>query len=81
MDLVTLGLKAAFIPTTGQPEQEYLAETYQQKGLAPYIKQADADLKTLLAEYDNYKGFGGFKLEGDLLDKSIDEFLALVQQR
>jgi uncharacterized protein (TIGR00661 family) len=81
MDLVTLGLKAAFIPTTGQPEQEYLAETYQQKGFAPYAKQVDVDLKTLLAEYDNYKGFGGFKPEGNLLDKAIAEFLALVQQR
>lgn len=81
MDLVALGLKAAFIPTTGQPEQEYLAETYRQKGVAPYAAQSTVKLEDLLAEYDNYTGFAGFKQDSALLENAVDEFLALVQQR
>lgn len=78
MDLAALGLKAAFIPTPGQPEQEYLAETYKEKGVAPFATQSSVDLKNLLAEYDNYRGFSGFKTDEHLLDNAIDEFLRLV---
>jgi UDP:flavonoid glycosyltransferase YjiC (YdhE family) len=81
MDLAALGQKAAFIPTPGQPEQEYIAEIYKKQGLANYASQDTADLFKLIEEYDNYKGFAEFKPEDDLLDKAIDEFLALVQQR
>src|SRR4029079_1108400 len=31
MDIATLGKKAIFIPTPGQPEQEYLAEYFKSK--------------------------------------------------
>jgi UDP:flavonoid glycosyltransferase YjiC (YdhE family) len=79
MDLAALGLKAAFIPTPGQPEQEYLAETYQQKGFAPYTTQANVDLKALLAKYNNYKGFAYFKSDSGLLDSAVNEFLGLVK--
>jgi UDP-N-acetylglucosamine:LPS N-acetylglucosamine transferase len=78
MDLAALGLKAAFIPTPGQPEQEYLAETYKEKGIAPFATQANVDLKNLLAEYDNYKGFAGFKTDASLLNIVVDDFLRLV---
>ena len=39
MDLITLGKTAILIPTPGQTEQEYLADSLSKKGLFRYIKQ------------------------------------------
>lgn len=80
MDLAALGLKAAFIPTPGQPEQEYLAETFMHEGVAHYATQSVVELKSLLLEYDDYKGFNGYASNSDLLQNAIDDFLALVKQ-
>jgi UDP:flavonoid glycosyltransferase YjiC (YdhE family) len=56
MDLAVLGKKAFFIPTPGQFEQEYLAETLQEKLIAPYAKQDEFTLAKL-AQLDKYSGF------------------------
>ena len=57
MDLAKLEKKSFFIPTPGQPEQEYLAKRLQRKGIAPYCKQEDFDLLQLqrLKEYPGLK--------------------------
>lgn len=56
MDLVKLGKKAFFIPTPGQYEQIYLAQKFQNEGIAPYSSQ---DVFTIehLFELKKYKGF------------------------
>lgn len=45
MDLTVLNMKAIFIPTPGQTEQEYLAEYHASKDNAIYFKQDGFDLK------------------------------------
>lgn len=81
MDLCALGLKAAFIPTPGQPEQEFLAQQFKEKGLANYHTQADVELSALLENYNNYGGFTNYKPNSKLLDFAIDDFLLLVEQQ
>lgn len=56
MDLALLEKKAFFIPTPGQSEQEYLAESLAIKGIAPYCKQKDFNLDQL-KRVDDFKGF------------------------
>lgn len=56
MDLAVLGKKAFFIPTPGQFEQEYLAQTLKEKLIAPYSNQNDFSLEKL-NEIVNYTGF------------------------
>ena len=81
MDLAAIAQKAAFIPTPGQPEQEYIAEIYKKQGLANFAAQDNANLKNFIAEYDNYKGFGDFKPTDDKLDDAINDFLKMVESR
>lgn len=80
MDLAALGLKAAFIPTPGQPEQEYLAELYAEKGIAPYAHQQEASIAKLIENYADYKGFVGFNTNAELLNMAMDEFLLLTDR-
>lgn len=47
MDLTKFSLKAFFIPTPGQYEQEYLAEKMQRNGYAPYATQTDFEWEEL----------------------------------
>ncbi|SNR39324.1 conserved hypothetical protein [Dokdonia pacifica] len=56
MDLAALQKKAFFIPTPGQPEQEYLAKRLKEKGIAPYATQESFKVKDL-AKLSVYKGF------------------------
>ncbi len=56
MDLAALEKQVFFIPTPGQSEQEYLAESLLLKGIAPYCKQNHFNLEKL-KQIDNYKGF------------------------
>lgn len=68
MDLAKLRKRAFFIPTPGQPEQEYLAERLMKFGMAPYCKQKDFKPE-LLENQENYSGlrdFGCTSLPGDL---------------
>jgi predicted glycosyltransferase len=45
MDLIKLGKKAIYIPTPGQPEQEYLGQYLEEKGLGVCVKQRGFVLK------------------------------------
>lgn len=56
MDLFVLNQKAAFIPTPGQTEQEYLAKTFKQKQLFYAENQKDANLISLIKDWEKYKG-------------------------
>lgn len=55
MDLAKLQIKAFFIPTPGQYEQEYLARKLRHEGLVPSIKQDKFKIENLI-EVDLYKG-------------------------
>lgn len=52
MDLVTLSKKAILVPTPGQPEQEYLADYYQEKNWFVIQRQGKIDLKSALAQLE-----------------------------
>ena len=65
MDLANLQKKAFFIPTPGQPEQEYLAARLQKKGIAPYCKQEDFNLSQL-KKLKEYPGLQAPTLSGNL---------------
>ena len=56
MDLVWFGKKAVFIPTPGQTEQEFLAETLKQKGLYYYQDQKDFNLQQALVKSEDFPG-------------------------
>lgn len=65
MDLAALGKKAFFIPTPGQFEQEYLANSLSEKEIAPFCKQQDFSIDKL-NEIKNYTGFKCSKTTVDL---------------
>ncbi|MGB7785907.1 MAG: glycosyltransferase [Salinimicrobium sp.] len=65
MDLAKLGKKAFFIPTPGQPEQEYLAARLQKKGIAPFCKQDEFELSQL-QRLEEYPGLQAPALSGSL---------------
>ena len=70
MDLAKLRKKAFFIPTPGQPEQEYLAAYLEQIKIAPFVIQEQFDINCL-SKVSGYKGFkeaSESKLNASLLE-------------
>lgn len=59
MDLAHTGGRAVFVPTPGQPEQEYLAQRLARKGIAGYVGQDELDLNIIMEKSCRYKGFEG----------------------
>ena len=57
MDLSKLEKKAFFIPTPGQPEQEYLAKRMEELNIAPFCEQDDFKFEKL-KEIESYDGLG-----------------------
>jgi len=58
MELAELGKRRGlFIPTPGQPEQEYLAGYYEQNGWFPYRLQHRINLAEDLRHTGHYRGF------------------------
>lgn len=57
MDLHKLQKKAFFIPTPGQFEQEYLARSLEEQGIAPFATQDEFTIKDL-ERIENYAGLG-----------------------
>lgn len=55
MDLFALQKTAVFVPTPGQPEQEYLAEYLCEKGLFKSYSQNNFDLKKIIKEMSDFK--------------------------
>lgn len=64
MDLAKMEKKAFFIPTPGQYEQKYLARRLGKKGIVPYSKQEDFNIKDL-SSVDQYKGLKKFNIHID----------------
>jgi hypothetical protein len=62
MDLAILGLQAAFVPTPGQTEQEYLAEMHKKSNQFYAVDQKNFNLNELVRFSTNYKGL---KLKSD----------------
>ncbi|MEM0150374.1 MAG: glycosyltransferase [Thermoplasmata archaeon] len=62
MDLFYTGGKPIFVPTPGQPEQEYLADYISLKEISVSINQENFNLSSI--NYNGIKGFqGGYQLE------------------
>jgi uncharacterized protein (TIGR00661 family) len=59
MDLVKLQKKAFFIPTPGQPEQEYLAKKLKKQRIAPFCTQSKFEIENL-EEVFMFEGFTDF---------------------
>lgn len=57
MDLAVLGKKAVFIPTPGQPEQEYLADKLMHEKVAVALHQDNFDLLDAIELSEEYTGF------------------------
>lgn len=57
MDLSALGKKAAFVPTPGQTEQEYLAKKYQKEGKHLSMSQRKLDLALAWKTRGDFQGF------------------------
>jgi uncharacterized protein (TIGR00661 family) len=76
MDLAALQKKAVFIPTPGQTEQEYLARTLHEKGIAFSMSQHGFDLKFAVEESRKYKGFPNLPQGDESLTRAIEKILA-----
>lgn len=74
MDLCHTNGNAVLIPTPGQPEQEYLAEQLEKKGIALKIAQSNLNSVTDLHAAEKYKGFN-FYYSNSLLEKKLIEFI------
>lgn len=57
MDLAHLGKRAIFVPTPGQPEQEYLAEKLMKKKITFSMPQDSLNLQYALLQAAAYAGF------------------------
>ena len=74
MDMYTIGGKMGFVPTPGQPEQEYLAEHLSSRGIAPYCTQDEFDLRNLVNAAKEYRGFeGGYDVR-----KTLDKIWSVI---
>ncbi len=76
MDLDALGKKAIFVPTPGQTEQEYLAETLLKKKIAFSMPQYTFDLSTAWKESEHYTGFTSSSIPGNLLNTALNAILS-----
>lgn len=72
MDLAVIGKQAILIPTPGQPEQEYLANYFDDSGIFYSMTQEDFDLEKALKKARAHAGisqvYSNEKLERALLD-------------
>jgi len=80
MDLATLGCRAAFVPTPGQTEQEYLARLHSDNGHYFHLRQKDFDLDTLVRESEYYSGMS-FQAEPGLLERRIVHLLSDLKDK
>lgn len=80
MDLVYLRRSAVYIPTPGQPEQEYLALHLEQRGMGVRMRQRDFSLSLAL---EQAKGLGG-GMPGDdkgLLAAEVKRVLGMLRDQ
>lgn len=81
MDLCRLGKKKViFIPTPGQPEQEYLATELDRKKIALRVAQDQFNLTQAIQALKTYTGFEAINSQPNLLEGALDELVQLKQQ-
>jgi len=61
MDLYYLGMKAVFVPTPRQTEQEYLAKKLYEESRFFFQKQDEFEIDKILDNYSKYSGFNSNK--------------------
>lgn len=76
MDMHALGKKIIFVPTPGQTEQEYLAKSLMEKGIAFSMPQTEFDLANALRKSADFSGFIPAKTNR-LLTEAVDELETL----
>jgi UDP:flavonoid glycosyltransferase YjiC (YdhE family) len=77
MELAELGKKRGlFIPTPGQPEQEYLARYYEKNGWFPYQLQHRIDLAADLRRGSGYRGFPDMPGTEENVQRLYEDLLA-----
>ncbi len=64
MDLAKLQKRAFFVPTPGQPEQEYLAQKLKKESIAPCCSQEKFKI-SMLDKIPLYRGFQSLSFEPD----------------
>lgn len=73
MDLAKIKKKnVIFVPTPGQPEQEYLAWRFKSQGIAHSVEQNDLAIEKDMKLAMGFEGFG-FSSSNDLLIKAIEK--------
>ncbi len=75
MDLVNLGTSAVLIPTPGQTEQEYLANTLMRNSIFYTQIQSELNLERAFIEEKKYSGFNNFFGKNHTLQERISELL------
>ena len=76
MDLYYLRQNAFLIPTSGQTEQEYLAQVLKKKGIFYSKNQGNFDLETALRRINLYRGFQN-KRQENTLKKVINQLVSI----
>ncbi|MEK6874011.1 MAG: glycosyltransferase family protein [Nanoarchaeota archaeon] len=78
-NMIELGKKKALlIPHPGQPEQEYLADLYEEKKYFHHVHQEDVDLERDIKVA--MKGFKGFRPPWRT-KKSVKKFIKIIEKR
>lgn len=78
MDLITLRKKAIFVPTPGQPEQEYLADYLCRQGIFYSIPESEFSIKDCLQKAAEFP-FDFNRFEG--LDSNYKQRIAALKSR
>ncbi len=76
MDLAVLGKKAILIPTEGQTEQEYLAETLSSKGYASTCNATDLNIRDILELSQQTTGFPLYNTSNEALEMEIKNLIS-----
>ncbi len=79
MDLLALNKKAIMIPTPGQTEQEYLAESFHKRKIFFTVKQNEFNLKNALLQIRDFNPSHFHPVEHTPLTQTITEFLSKVR--
>lgn len=72
MDLVILNKPAVLIPTPGQTEQEYLAQSLHSRKFFYRLEQKDLNFEKAFSEFSEYYPRNGFS-ENSFLDQAIEK--------
>jgi uncharacterized protein (TIGR00661 family) len=75
MDAAVLNKKCIFIPTPGQTEQIYLAQSLMEKGIAFFVPQENFSLTNAISAANNFS-WKPFPVNDSRLEKTVREFIA-----